>query len=271
MKKVFFLAILSLFISGGPFFLHLPPVVLALSPTHPPTDDIDYQDPTQDLDPDGDGLIESEADCTDPLDPDSDGDGHNDATDNCPCDANAEQNDWNQNGWGDACDDLDYLPEPTTSPDPISSPTPAPLPFSDQDGDNIDDEQDNCPELNNADQLDTDQDALGDSCDDDFYFSTEDFDGDGVKDTEDNCHNVANASQADSDLDQVGDACDTDIPLQDLQRFSGFSESNTQCSLGRAGFPIRKYDLGMILLLLAPGLILLRCKDISSPQTLPRP
>jgi MYXO-CTERM domain-containing protein len=73
-------------------------------------------------------------------------------------------------------------------------------PKADFDGDAIVDGKDNCPEVANPDQLDTDHDGHGDVCDGDD-------DGDGVADEDDNCPLVPNADQTDSDDDGVGDAC----------------------------------------------------------------
>jgi endonuclease G len=71
----------------------------------------------------------------------------------------------------------------------------------DADGDGVADTADNCPSVPNADQLDTDNDGVGNSCD-------ADDDNDGVEDGSDNCPLVANPGQEDFDLDGFGDSCD---------------------------------------------------------------
>ena len=76
-------------------------------------------------------------------------------------------------------------------------------PTGDSDSDGIPDELDNCPNAENADQVDTDSDGAGDACDDDD-------DNDGVLDGADNCPLVANPNQANGDGDTDGDACDGD-------------------------------------------------------------
>ena len=71
----------------------------------------------------------------------------------------------------------------------------------DIDGDGILNASDNCPNVANADQKDTNGDGEGDVCDDDI-------DGDGILNAIDNCPNVANADQKDTDGDGEGDVCD---------------------------------------------------------------
>ena len=72
----------------------------------------------------------------------------------------------------------------------------------DTDGDTIADATDNCPNVSNSDQIDTDNDNSGDACDGDD-------DGDGVIDTEDTF--PLNATEwIDSDNDGTGDNADPD-------------------------------------------------------------
>ncbi len=76
---------------------------------------------------------------------------------------------------------------------------------TDDDGDGILDVDDNCPLTPNADQADSDGDGIGDVCED-----PNDPDGDEIVNTNDNCADIANADQEDTDGDGIGDVCDND-------------------------------------------------------------
>jgi hypothetical protein len=80
----------------------------------------------------------------------------------------------------------------------------------DNDGDGLEDNEDNCPAIANADQADVDVDGAGDVCDACPNDAENDADGDGVCGDVDNCSAVVNADQADFDLDDLGDVCDSD-------------------------------------------------------------
>lgn len=224
---------------------------------NPEQDDMDEdgEGDACDDDQDGDGLDNDEEGCADPKDPDTDHDGIEDGEDNCPCDSNPDQEDFDDDMIGDACDeDVPPIPEPTPmatpspgpetpepSPSPEVTPTPSPSPSpsptpelgADEDEDGVEDVEDNCPGIANEDQLDSDEDDIGDACDLDFAISPGDDDGDGIGNEDDNCMNVANPGQEDSDGDLLGDACDTDISLNEPERFEGF-EDTTKCSLNKS-------------------------------------
>ena len=84
---------------------------------------------------------------------------------------------------------------------------------ADQDRDGIPDQTDNCPQVINSDQVNTDRlnegapggpalgDDQGDACD-------EDVDNDGVLNEQDNCLKLYNPDQRDGDQDGVGDRCE---------------------------------------------------------------
>ena len=167
---------------------------------------------------------------------DVDGDGVPDSVDNCPSVANAAQADSDADGVGDACtgiadthtweregvlrtrsdnarfanvtdpfdsDGLGDVCDPCPA-DPTNQCNPCP----DADGDGICDANDNCPNIYNPAQIDTDGDGIGDVCDPCPLDPLNDADADGVCGDSDNCPLVFNPGQEDADLDGVGDACD---------------------------------------------------------------
>jgi Ca2+-binding RTX toxin-like protein len=79
--------------------------------------------------------------------------------------------------------------------------------LADTDGDGIADINDNCVDVPNEDQRDSDHDGVGDACE----VPEVDTDGDGIFDENDNCPEVYNpgAGQTnDDDADGAGDVCD---------------------------------------------------------------
>ncbi|PIU58356.1 MAG: hypothetical protein COS89_00785, partial [Deltaproteobacteria bacterium CG07_land_8_20_14_0_80_38_7] len=79
---------------------------------------------------------------------------------------------------------------------------------ADLDGDGIFGDADNCPEVENYDQMDIDSDGAGDVCD-------EDMDGDEILNGADNCPIDFNNNQGDLDGDGIGDLCDDTFNDQD--------------------------------------------------------
>ena len=81
----------------------------------------------------------------------------------------------------------------------------------DLDGDTIPDKLDNCPDVYNPTQDDSDGDYIGDACAEDA-----DSDGDTIVDSQDNCSGLYNPDQKDSDGDGVGDACTGTVSIADM-------------------------------------------------------
>lgn len=72
----------------------------------------------------------------------------------------------------------------------------------DLDGDGVNDFIDNCPNTQNANQLDCNNNGIGDACD------FPDLDCDGIADGVDNCPSVYNPIQIDNNNNGIGDACE---------------------------------------------------------------
>lgn len=140
-----------------------------------------------------DGRLEADSAAVQQFDRDNDGILNN--ADSCPSTVN-DGVDLDADGIDDACDKQ-------IANDP------------DIDSDGIINELDNCPNVPNVNQVNTDDDLLGDACD-------IDRDGDGVQDQismgdgtyaaggGDNCPLVFNPTQADRDENDTGNACDLD-------------------------------------------------------------
>ena len=169
---------------------------------------------------------------------DTDGDGIYDVYDNCPETDNPEQEDLDQDGEGNACDididgdgywnvheerrrgglsdpydagctpddldenfipdevemdwDLDLDGEPTSTDNCEDVPNPG---QADSDGDGVGDACDNCPVIPNPEQEDFDGDNVGDICDnapEDWNPGQENTDTDNIPNVLDNCPQVAN-------------------------------------------------------------------------------
>ena len=142
-------------------------------------------------------------------DVDDDNDGILDAVpDNCPLVGTSNQADFDIDGVGDACDNCvnDYNPGQEIH---VNSEGAGDACY-DNDGDGfLDFVNDNCPNVNNPSQADTDANGLGDACND-----AEDSDGDEWADNLDNCAEdlakvgpgACGCGVADTDTDSDGDA-----------------------------------------------------------------
>ncbi|MBP7148957.1 MAG: FG-GAP repeat protein, partial [Acidobacteria bacterium] len=163
--------------------------------------------------------------------------------DNCEFDANRDQVDSDHDAAGDACDiddddDFVYDDDGNGTSNPcntgqtdqcddncriVANGLLDPTPQIDTDDDGVGDACDNCDNNANVDQANNDNDGLGDVCDPDddndgipdatdkcplVAGVNDDADSDGVGDICDNCPQDSNPSQPDTDLDEVGNACD---------------------------------------------------------------
>ncbi|MDD9892596.1 MAG: thrombospondin type 3 repeat-containing protein, partial [Gammaproteobacteria bacterium] len=150
-----------------------------------------------DRDDDNDGLDDLEDDA--PNDRDADDDGVLDGADEFPSDPN-ESRDTDGDQIGDNADTDDDNDNVLDDDEAAQGTNPR---VADTDRDGTNDGNDNCPVDANEDQTNSDDDELGDACDNDD-------DNDTVEDGVDNCPVDANTDQANSDDDALGNACDDD-------------------------------------------------------------
>jgi hypothetical protein len=190
-------------------------------------------------------------------DDDQDGDSIDDAFDNCLGAGNADQADRDRDNVGDVCDNCAFVANheqadadddgvgdfcaniPATdtdgddTPDAFDNCAALDNDQADMDGDWVGDDCDNCVEIANHDQGDSDTNGVGNACegvlgmntdadDDDTVDASDncpfaandqtDADGDGRGDACDNCPQVANFNQDDVDGNDLGDACEARLP-----------------------------------------------------------
>ncbi len=113
----------------------------------------------------------------------------------------------------DSSTDTGDAVDPPDAPDAGDTPDASPL--VDTDGDGLVDSQDNCVEIQNADQRDHEADGLGDVCDP--------------------CPHLP-GSNADADADGIGDACDPRPGIEDrFVAFYGFYPGDTLAGWTQAG------------------------------------
>ncbi len=194
----------------------------------PDSEDACPTDPTGSVDTDLDGVCDGTDLCPDDNPNDGDGDGICESDDLCPTVFDpdpADQDDFDLDGIGDLCDsdwdcdgtndgvdlclgfpdaqdsDGDYVPDGPDAFGELCDICPDDF-ENDADGDGHCESVDNCDDLPNSDQLNTDSDGLGNACDDDD-------DNDGVVDTSD-AFPLDSAEYIDSDGDGTGNNADTD-------------------------------------------------------------
>jgi hypothetical protein len=121
-----------------------------------------------------------------------------------------------------AKDNVGNIEEPPAAPDATISIIPL-----DSDGDGVPDSIDNCPSVQNPDQLDTDGDGIGNACDDDD-------DNDGMSDEYENTHGFNPLNPADALLDSDGDGFSN--LRESIKGTDPWNSNDLPCAICRADF-----------------------------------
>jgi len=105
---------------------------------------------------------------------------------------------------------------------------------------------DNCPFISNNNQQDSDGDLIGDTCDNCALISNAlqtNSDFDNIGDDCDNCPQITNQDQSDFDNDGIGDACDfEDCPIENIFQIQGNSFNSSPFSTDKVASYLIYYD-----------------------------
>ncbi|AUP79020.1 PA domain-containing protein [Flavivirga eckloniae] len=119
-------------------------------------------------------------------------------------------------------------------------------PAGDLDGDGVLNGVDICPQVANADQADSDNNGIGDVC--------QDTDKDSVIDIDDNCPETSNIDQKDADGNGIGDVCDVSYTNPDNITLEIVSETCPGLDNGKVVVSVKETAVAYTLTLTGNGL-----------------